>query len=209
MINRLLIAFISIGFVSTAVQARDSAPDPTREVQIVNLKTNYPAGFDSNIVAFFKDDTHRDIQRVLFRDNQGTKLEYTLDQIRNGVVLLHAMNKDLVRLHSPDFNEATGGTLKLIFYRTFFGGDRRQMFFDFSSPTPGEWKAYTHDEQGVELFDQMKIRIYKKIGVPSGISLISLFSGDTSLREYNPVDLQKADERPKVWSQEDSGIQWF
>ena len=177
--------------------------------EIAKVTTNYPSGYKASISTVFTSEARNVMDKITYTDNQGQELEYTIEEIRKGVVLLHSLGKDLVRLKGSDFQADRGGPLNLVFYRTFFGGDIRQAEFEFAPEGEAAWNAYTHDTGNRDHFDGLNITIYKKIGIPSGISKVSLAMGETTVRDYNPTELPAATDSllDSIWT--GPGAVWF
>ena len=124
---------------------------------------------------------------MLFRSHA---LDFTVDQLRSGVVLVHAIGKDILKISGPEFTPAGGGQMILTFLRGFFGSDRRVVRFDYlRRGSETYWVLQTDDTEGREPFDAISVVVTKAVGVPSGVGNITLISSDRTVRHYDPSRL--------------------
>ncbi|MCC7442309.1 MAG: hypothetical protein IT285_11785 [Bdellovibrionales bacterium] len=178
MITRQLVlaAALAAGLVSTSASA------------MLDVSSSYPSGYKGRISVKFNEA--QDVVGFQFTDTQGSDLNYTPDQMRRGVVLLHAMNKDIIRMVSPQFDTQEGGTIHLVFLRNFFGSDYRKVDVDFVRGV--NWEVWTNDVAGKETFDGLHVQVKNSMGVPSSVNRVHLRRQGTIVRDLDPMQLPQA-----------------
>jgi len=159
------------------------------EIQMVQVASSYPSGYTGKIVASI-DDSGVGLNSFHFSDSRNTNLEFTVAQLRTGVVLVHALGKDILKISGPQFASDGGGQMILTFLKSFLGGDRREVRFDYIRRGGAtEWVLQTDDSEGRDPFDSLSIEISKTIGIPTGVGDITLSDSDRMIRHYDPSHL--------------------
>ncbi len=192
LLSALIVASLSsLGFAG--VGGARSLESET-EVEVLQVKSNYPKGYAGSLFAQQEDFASPDLAQFRFQDNQGANRIYTLEEIRSGIVLVHALNKDLIVLRAKGFDAHSGGPVNLMFYRDFLGSDRREVRFTYQ-PEATQWTIRTDDSQGRDVFNQLAIGVKTSLGAPTGVSELSLSLDQSPVRKYNPAQLPKASTR--------------
>jgi hypothetical protein len=159
------------------------------EIGMVQVESTYPTGYNGKLSAVI-DDRGEALARFQFADSRGTVMTFTPDELRKGVVLLHAVGKDILKISSPKFTNDGGGQMILTFLKNFFGNDRREVRFDYlRRGAMTDWLLQTDDQKGKDPFDLIRVGVYKNLGVPAGVAAITLLAGEQVVRKYNPNDL--------------------
>jgi hypothetical protein len=167
-----------------------SVSAPAADRVMLKITSSYPDGYTGAISTSLDDRTDR-VTGFHFQDSRGTHLDYTVEQMRAGVVLLEAFGMQVIKLRAPAFDPERGGTLDIDFLRRFFGGDRRTLSFDFVHPG-SDWDLLTDDSAGRDAFDSLSCKVLISFGTPSGVDHIELMQGATQVRDYDSKDLPKA-----------------
>lgn len=162
--------------------------------EVIQVSSNFPKGYQGVLKAFLKKDSELDLENFHYQDNQGMDRLYTMEEIKKGIVLVHALNKDLIVLRGKEFDSHAGGRVHLMFYRDFFGNDRRELQFLYQ-PEGSDWVVRTDDPQGRDTFNQVSLQIRTSLGAPTGVSSIALNLQQSPVRKYNPTDLPRASQR--------------
>lgn len=158
---------------------------------LIDVVSTYPDGYHGGIEAVEAADTG-DIQNFVYKDSRGTELTYTVEQIREGVVILRALGKDIIRLRAPGFNAQSGGPFKVQFLRRFLGSDVREVELElFRASAGAPWDVRTNDKQGRDLIDHLQAVVGMTAGIPGGVDRIKLLRGKALVRDYDPNDLPK------------------
>ncbi len=161
--------------------------------EVLQLQSTYPSGYQAKIAIELDESRNFDLLSFTYEDSENHVLKYSPDELRQGVVLLRAFGKDIVRIRSPNLRESEGGVMYLDFLRRFFTGDRRRVQIELArGKTAGAWEALTSDSAGRDPFDRLQIQVSMGLGLPSGID--EVFLGDASrwLRRYRTADLPRA-----------------
>jgi hypothetical protein len=186
MLHRVFTLALGLGLaLSVGVKAADS---PAANRPMLDVTSSYPDGYKGRITVDFSDADV--VTGFHFTDTQGTTLDYSVDDMRRGVVLLHALGKNIIRMVSPQFDPQAGGVVHLVFLRNFFGSDYRQADVDFVRGI--SWDVWTDDVQGKDAFDRIHVVIQSSFGVPSSVGRIQFKHQDQIVRDLNPSDLPTA-----------------
>jgi hypothetical protein len=189
--------------MSLAVSGNILTPSPgfagdsfSVEKTILAVESTYPNGYRGNLIAVYESDELREISGFRYTDSRGTDRKHTAEDIKQGLVLVHALGKDLLKLRGKDFERTSGGQISLMFYREFLGGDdRRELRFTYQ-PEGSDWVMRTDDPAGRDLFNQLWIKIKTGfLGTPTGITELKLFESGRQVRRYLPSELPRASQR--------------
>jgi len=166
------------------------------EKAILAVESTYPNGYRGSLIAVYESDEQREVTGFRYTDSRGTDRKHTAEDIKKGLVLVHALGKDLLKLRGKDFERTSGGQISLMFYREFLGGDdRRELRFTYQ-PEGSDWVMRTDDPAGRDLFNQLWIKIKTGfLGTPSGITELKLFESGRQVRRYLPSELPRASQR--------------
>jgi hypothetical protein len=191
MTRTLLACLIVLSATSYAFSA-------SSESEMLRIESNYPKGYKAKITSYFQKRT-TSIAGFVFTDNRDTKLKYTVEDLRKGVVLLRAFGNDIITLSSPDFTSEHGGKLIITFYRKFFSDDRRELHFHYLRNqslncslklAPNEdWTLFTDDPSGRDRFNELAAKVVTKLGTPTGIDVLNLSMDGRRVRQYETRDL--------------------
>jgi hypothetical protein len=188
-LGRVALGFAAVVCAVSAGGTARAAEEP-RTARMIEVKSNYPDGYNGKIIAKLNaDGTAAGFE---FKDSRGTDLNYTVDQLHQGVVLLHALGKDVVGVRSKDFDPKTGGVLEMNFLRRFFSDDRRKVLVDYVHEGE-DWVLRTDDAQGRDPFSALNVVVAMSFGVPSGVDTIVLDQDGVVLRRYDSNDLPHVD----------------
>ena len=176
-------------------QSFEAAPKPI-ETPILAAQSTFPSGYTGTLSAVSDPSTPEQVSGFRYTDSRGTERNHTVDEIRTGIVLVHALGKDLLKLRSKEFDRAAGGEISLMFYREFLSGDdRREVRFTYQ-PEGDHWVLRTNDPAGRDLFNQLWIKIKTSFfSAPTGVAEIKLFEDGSQVRRYLPGDLPRASDR--------------
>jgi hypothetical protein len=179
--------------IAALVAALASLPALAHQQVMVQINSSYPKNYKGQLTSELETDERGRVLEFGFKDTIDTNLKYSVEDIHRGVVLLRALNKDIIHVRGPSFEATSGGDLLLTFYRKFLSGDdRRQIRFTYTrTGVGGTWEARTNDAQGREIFDGISIQMSMAIGVPSGVSEIRLTRGGQVVRRYKTEDLPR------------------
>jgi hypothetical protein len=185
----LMAALASATGASRLAQAAD--------ITMVKVFSSYPGGYNGEIAATI-DDGGTGLTLFTFKDSRGTKKAFTVEEIRNGVVLLNVRGKNVLKVSGPNFTAQEGGEVILTFLKGFFGSDRRELRVEYVKRPggPTDWLLQTNDPQGRDPFDTVSVYVNKKLGVPTSVGSIRLKAGETLVRRYNPNDLPQPGAEP-------------
>lgn len=194
--RHLLASFgITASIVCLAPQA--NRPVHAAELPMINIQSSYPKGYVGKLSAV-TDETREgretregNVASFIFSDSRGTRLTYTTDELRKGVVILRAFGKDIIRVYSPDFTASEGGVIQVIFLRKFFGSDRRQVEFDYL-PVGQDWVVRTRDPAGRDPFDSLTTQIAMSLGIPQSVEAVDLKQDAVLVRHLDPSKLPRA-----------------
>ncbi len=188
---------------STQVKAAAGTDDtPPEETVMAHVATSYPENYTGLITVQWEGEALRSkIARFVFSDSRNTHIVYTPEDLNKGVILVHTLGKDILFIKGTTFSAEVGGPMVLTFSKTFFANDQRTVTFDFvrtnrqppeegreESPT---WVLQTDDREGHDPFDSLFIEVYKKLGIPSGVSKIQLIDRGSLIRNYDPQNLPR------------------
>ncbi|MGK5088477.1 hypothetical protein WDW86_13035 [Bdellovibrionota bacterium FG-2] len=195
--------FLFILCITPLQLSADNAPPQGDETIMAHITTSYPENYSGQISvqwepAGFEESAKSRIAKFIFSDNRNTRIVYSPQDLRKGVVLVHTLGKDLLFIRGTSFSAEYGGPMVLTFSKNFFSSDQRQLTFDYvdtSSQEPDtspHWALQTDDSDGHDPFDSLHIQVYKKVGVPSGVLKIQLIDRGSLIRYYDPKSLPKA-----------------
>jgi hypothetical protein len=163
--------------------------DSGTDIQMVQVASSYPSGYTGKIMASV-DPSGSGLSSFHFTDSRNSSLDFTVDQLKSGVVLVRALGKDILKISGPDFTSDGGGMMILTFLRNFLGSDRREVHFDYlRRGSATDWVLQTDDSEGRDSFDALSIIVSKTLGLPTGVGDITLSSSDRTVRRYDPNHL--------------------
>lgn len=158
-------------------------------LNVVSVESSFPSGFHGQLTALTNADQNA-LTGFHFVDTKGGDIHFTLNDLQNGVVLVEGMGKEILKLQSGSFSAQEGGLLKLVFLKSFFGSDHRQVIFDFVRKGGIlDWAILTDDQQGRDPFDLLRVDVATSFGVPKGVKDIVLRSLGRQVRNYDPNQL--------------------
>ena len=194
--SSFVIGLMAVLTTVSSAKATDPFAPGKVETKILGVESSYPNGYRGNLIAVSDEATPEQVSGFKYTDSRGTERNHTADEIRTGIVLVHALGKDLLKLRGKDFERSSGGQISLMFYREFLGGDdRRELRFTYQ-PEGAEWVIRTDDQAGRDPFDHLAIKIKTGLfGTPTAISELKLFREGAQVRRYNPSDLPRASDR--------------
>ena len=184
----LALSGVFFGFLMVGPSAVRADGEPLG-LQMVDVESSYPAGYHGKI-SVEMDERAGAISKFVFTDSRGPTLNYTPEDLHRGVVLVHAVGKDILKIAGEDYSAKDGGRMHLTFLRGFFGSDRREVVFDYVRRGGlMDWVLQTDDTEGRDPFTALAVVVGKTIGVPSSVEQISLKSADRMVRRYDPFKL--------------------
>ena len=147
---------------SQAVAVEDARSE---EVQLLRVTTDMAEGFSDFKMAV---DQNHSIQTLRYYLNTGTKSEFTVDQVRAGVVIAKASGKDVLKLKGEKFDAQHGGPVTLIYLTN--GITNSYANFEMELARTGDhWTVRINDQAGhhdiTTLFFKGKKLFGKWIGI--------------------------------------------
>jgi hypothetical protein len=177
-------------------------------IPVAKSESSYPASYKGELVAVVDEDeqdgTHGPIKLFRYTDTRNTKLEYTIADLRKGMVLIRALGKDLMTMRSPAFDEAAGGTIEIVFYREFLGSDRRRVDVGYRMELDDRWVVRTEDQRGRDSFDRIRVQVGFQLGAPTHVKEIRLLSDEAGTS--SPIRIYDARELPRHQTQKQQTI---
>ena len=166
------------------------------ETPILAVESSYPKDYKGTLFAVSEDASPEQVSGFHYTDVRGTERRHTVEEVRNGMVLVRALGKDLIKLRAKDFEKTSGGQISLMFYREFLSGDdRRELRFTYQ-PEGTAWVLRTDDKAGRDVFGQLYLKIKTGLfNTPTGVAEIRLLEQGTQIRRYNPTELPRAGDR--------------
>jgi hypothetical protein len=166
------------------------------ETPILAVESSYPKDYKGTLFAVSDDGAPEQVSGFHYKDVRGTERRHTVEEVRNGMILVRALGKDLIKLRAKDFERTSGGQISLMFYREFLSGDdRRELRFTYH-PEGAEWALRTDDKAGRDLFSQLYLKIKTGLfNTPTGVAEIRLLEQGNQIRKYNPTELPRAEDR--------------
>jgi hypothetical protein len=187
---RLLTVIATIGLTTLIGPGARAGESPFgTDIQMVQVESSFPAGYHGKITATV-DGRGTGLSIFHFTDSRNSSLDFTTDQLRQGVVLVHALGKDILKIAGPGFSDDGGGQMVLTFLRGFFGNDKREVRFDYvRRGAITDWVLQTDDQAGRDPFDMIHVDVSKTLGLPTGVGGIVLDSSERTVRRYDPAEL--------------------
>jgi hypothetical protein len=181
-------ALIACSCIFASAAPADEVVSAT-DIQMVQVASSYPSGYTGKIMASI-DAGGAGLTSFHFTDSRNSSLDFTVAQLKDGVVLVRALGKDILKIAAPDFTADGGGQMVLTFLKGFFGNDRREVHFDYlRRGSATDWVLQTDDSEGRDPFDGLSIIVSKTLGLPTGVGNITLSSSDRTVRRYDPNKL--------------------
>lgn len=150
------------------VQIQD---EPVREeVQLARVTTDMATGHsDFKMVV----DADRSIVSMRYYLDNGTRTDFTVDQIRAGVVMVRASGHDVLKLKGDNFDAVHGGHLILTYLNNGITNHYENFPIDLIK-TGDHWAVSVNDQSGRHEFTTMFFKGKRAFGQWVGIDKITV-----------------------------------